>query len=174
MYYYENINKNTISSVKTLFPLNKGILLVKHSPTCPGLRLFGLGPKLKPTNGLSKLQNFFDKNAFWARGRNKKQISQMLYHSTVVSSLWKNNELIGFGRATSDYVFRAVLWDVVIASNHQGQGLGKIIINSILTDKKIESAKRIYLMTTNCVDFYKQLGFKKCQNQSLLIFRNNI
>ena len=147
----------------------KGISLVKHAPSAPGLRLFGIGPKLTPTNGLVKLQSFLNENTFWARGRDKQQICKMLSHSTVVVSLWNQNRLIGFGRATSDLVFRAVLWDVVIASDHQGLGMGKLLIEAILANKKIKSVEKIYLMTTNSSDFYKQLGFKLNDTQSLLI-----
>ena len=97
----------------------------------------------------------------------------MLFNSTVVVSLWDENQLIGFGRATSDLVFRAVLWDVVIASDRQGLGLGKLIVESILTNKKIKSVEKIYLMTTDSSDFYKQLGFKLNINQTLLILNKN-
>jgi len=151
----------------------KVISLVKHAPTAPGLRLLGMGPRLTPTNGLEKLQSFLHKNTFWARNRNKKQICKMLYHSAVVVSLWHNNQLIGFGRATSDIVFRAVLWDVIIAPDQQGLGFGKLIIEAILTNKKIKSVERIYLMTTNSAEFYKQLGFKINKEQSLLILNRN-
>ena len=151
----------------------KGISLVKHAPTAPGLRLLGIGPRLKPTNGLLKLQSFLNENAFWAKGRNKQQLCQMLFNSTVVVSLWHRNQLIGFGRATSDLVFRAVLWDVVVASDRQGLGFGKLIIEAILTNKKIKSVERIYLMTTNSSEFYKQFGFKLNNKQSLLIINKN-
>ena len=96
------------------------ISLVKHASTAPGLRLLGIGPKLTPTNGLEKLQSLLNQNTFWARGRTKQQLGKMLSNSTVVVSLWDQNQLIGFGRATSDLVFRAVLWDVVIAADRQG------------------------------------------------------
>tara|TARA_B100000902_G_scaffold155693_1_gene152131 strand:+ start:189 stop:653 length:465 start_codon:yes stop_codon:yes gene_type:complete len=149
------------------------ISLVKHAPTAPGLRLLGIGPRLKPINGLEKLQSFLNENTFWARGRNKQQICKMLSNSTVVVSLWHHKQLIGFGRATSDLVFRAVLWDIVIASDRQGLGFGKLIIEAILTNKKIRSVEKIYLMTTNSSEFYKQLGFKLNKKQSLLIINKN-
>ena len=145
------------------------ISLVRHAPTAPGLRLLGMGPRFTPTNGIEKLQSFLNENTFWARDRNKQQIYKMLCKSTVVVSLWNRNQLIGFGRATSDQVFRAVLWDVVVASDYQGLGFGKLIIESILTNKKIRSVEKIYLMTTNSSKFYKQLGFKLNNSQSLLI-----
>ena len=97
----------------------------------------------------------------------------MLFNSTVVVSLWHHNKLIGFGRATSDLVFRAVLWDVVIDSKHQGLGMGKLIIEAILKNKNIRSVEKIYLMTTNSSEFYKQLGFNINKKQSLLILDKN-
>ncbi len=153
--------------------MRKGISLVNHAPTAPGLRLFGIGPRLTPANGLLQLQSFLNKYTFWAKGRDKKQICKMLSNSTVVISLWHHNKLIGFGRATSDHVFRAVLWDVVIASEHQGLGMGKLIIEAILKNKKIKSVEKVYLMTTNSSDFYKQQGFKINNQQSLLILNKN-
>ena len=149
------------------------ISLVKHAPTAPGLRLLGIGPKLTPTNGLEKLQSFLNENTFWARGRNKEQLYKMLTNSSVIVSLWDHHQLIGFGRATSDLVFRAVLWDIVIASDRQGLGFGKLIIDAILTDKKIKSVEKIYLMTTNCSEFYKQLGFQLNSKQSLMVINKN-
>ena len=151
----------------------KGLILINHAPTAPGLRLLGIGPKLTPINGLSKLRSFLNTNAFWAKDRNIKQIKKMLLHSTVVISLWQENRLIGFGRATSDQVYRAVIWDVVVASDRQGHGLGKLIIEAILTNKKIQSVEKVYLMTTNSSDFYQQLGFKVNLKQTLLIFNKN-
>ena len=97
----------------------------------------------------------------------------MLFNSTVVVSLWHHNKLIGFGRATSDLVFRAVLWDVVIDSKHQGLGMGKLIIEAILKNKNIRSVEKIYLMTTNSSEFYKQLGFNINETQSLLTLNRN-
>ena len=151
----------------------KGISLVKHAPTAPGLRLLGIGPRLTPSNGLLQLQSFLNKNTFWAKCRNKQQICKMLSNSSVVVSLWHYNQLIGFGRATSDLVFRAVLWDVVIAADHQGLGMGKLIIEAILKSKKIKSVEKIYLMTTNSSEFYKQLGFEMTNKQSLLLLNKN-
>ena len=149
------------------------IKLIKHHKGAPLLRMFGIGYKLTIFNGLSQLQKLLEENTFWAKGRNKQQICKMLCNSTVIVSLWDQNQLIGFGRATSDLTFRAVLWDVVIASDRQGLGFGKLIIEAILTNKKINSVERIYLMTTNSSEFYKQLGFKLNNKQSLLILNKN-
>ena len=98
--------------------------LLKHAPGAPGLRLFGLGPNLLPSQGLSKLRNLLNNHAFWARNRNFKSLRKLLYGSTAVVTLWQKQRLVGFGRATSDQIYRAVLWDIVVADDLQGKGLG--------------------------------------------------
>ena len=122
----------------------KKAILIKHSKGAIGLRLFGLGPYLKPNQGLFKLLNLLNNNAFWAKGR------------TI-------NDL------KSDGVYRGVLWDVVIDQNHQGKGYGKLIVQNLLNSKKIKNTKKIYLMTTNQKQFYSQIDFKEVSDQTLLV-----
>ena len=143
--------------------------LVEHASGAPGLQWFGMGPDLKPTRGLLKLQRLFDKHAFWAQQRNQRQLKRMLAGSTVVVSLWRGKRLVGFGRATSDGIHRAVLWDVVVAGDLQGRGLGRRVVEALLSTRSIRGAERIYLMTTNSAGFYEQLGFEAAQPQKLLI-----
>jgi len=147
----------------------KEISLINHSKGALGLRFFGLGPNLKPTGGLSKLQKLLDNNTFWAKSRTIKDLKKCLANSDVVISLWVGNEIVGFGRALTDGIYRGVLWDIVIDQNHQGKGYGKLIVNSLLSSKKIRNTKKLYLMTTNKKLFYSQLNFKEVTSQNLLI-----
>ncbi len=153
--------------------LMKSISLVKHADGAPGLRIFGLGPSFMPMNGIKKLQLLFNQNTLWAKDRKRSQIKKMLENSNVIITLWFNSQLVGFGRATTDQVYRAVLWDIVISSKVQGTGLGKLIIESLLEDEKIKSVEKIYLMTTNSKDFYTQLGFEVHGKQTLMLKKKN-
>lgn len=92
----------------------------------------------------------------------------MLRKSNVIVSLWRQKRLIGFARATSDGVYRAVLWDVVIPEDLQGQGLGRRLVEAVVSSKELKYTERIYLMTTNGEGFYKQLGFETENNQILM------
>ena len=144
------------------------ILLIKHANGAPGLRLFGLGPCLLPSQGLKQLQSLLEKHTFWAKGRNEKQLRRLLAGSAVVVSLWRGKRLVGFGRATSDGIYRAVLWDIVIAADFQGLGLGRQVVDALRSSPLLNNVEKTYLMTTNGSEFYLQLGFKKCDQQSLL------
>ena len=145
------------------------IFLINHSKGAIGLRLFGLGPNLKPTNGLNKLQRLLDRNAFWANNRTIKDLKKCLANSDVIVSLWVGNEIVGFGRALTDGIYRGVLWDILIDQNHQGKGFGTLIVISLLSSKKIKNTKKLYLMTTNKKLFYSQLDFAEVKSQNLLI-----
>ena len=145
------------------------ISIIKHSKGALGLRFFGLGPNLNPTNGLNKLQRLLDRNAFWAKNRTINDLKKCLANSDVIVSLWVGNEIVGFGRALSDGVYRGVLWDIVIDQDHQGKGYGKLIVKKLLKAKKIKNTKKIYLMTTNKKFFYSEIDFKEVTTQELLI-----
>jgi len=148
----------------------KEISLIHHSRGALGLRLFGLGPNLKPTKGLTKLQKLLGTNAFWAQDRTIHDLKKCLANSDVIISLWVGNEIVGFGRALTDGIYRGVLWDIVIDQNHQGKGYGKLIVENLLSSKKIKKTKKIYLMTTNKKLFYSQFDFVQSTSQNLLIF----
>ena len=145
------------------------ISLINHSKGAIGLRLFGLGPNLKPSHGLNKLQRLLDSNAFWAKSRTINDLKKCLANSDVIISLWVGNEIVGFGRALTDGIYRGVLWDIVIDRNHQGKGFGSLIVKNLLSSKKIKNTKKIYLMTTNKKIFYSQFEFKEVDSQDLLI-----
>lgn len=144
------------------------IRLVEHAAGAPGLRWFGLGPGLCPSRGLLKLQRLLDKHAFWAKQRSYGQLQRMLAGSTTVVTLWRGKRLVGFGRATTDGIYRAVLWDVVVAGDLHGRGLGRRVIKALLGSPRIRNTERVYLMTTKSADFYKQLGFRDASPQLLL------
>ena len=147
----------------------KDIDLIQHDQGAFFLRLLGLGPRLVPVQAIYQLQILLENNTFWAKGRTKKKLKKMIAHSSVIVTLWKENKLIGFGRATSDKSYRAVLWDIVIDKNHQKNGLGSLLLESLINSKSIKNVEKVYLMTTNCKEFYKSQGFIEPINQTILI-----
>ena len=147
--------------------------IIQHYYGAPGLRLLGLGPNLIPAKGIKKLKKLFDDNTFWAQGRNERNIKRLLANSSSIISIWEQSRMIGFGRATSDSIYRGVIWDVVVANDKQGLGIGKLIIKELLKSKNLRDVKKIYLMTTNKSQFYNQQGFQEVDNQRLFCLYQN-
>ena len=145
------------------------LILVKHAKGAPGLRLLGIGPGFRPLKGVTQLSELFQKNTSWAQNRSNQEIQKMLSKSKVIVSAWHQNILVGFGRATTDEIFRAVLWDIVVDKKYEDHGIGKKIISSILENQYISVVERIYIMTTHCENFYLKMNFKLENNQKLMI-----
>lgn len=118
---------------------------------------------------LAALGALLDGHSFWATGRRPWQLGRMLGGSQVVVSAWQAGTLVGFGRATSDGVFRAVLWDVVVAGDQQGRGVGRRIVETLLASPEVAAAERVYLMTTTGEGFYEKLGFSRVDSQRLML-----
>ena len=146
------------------------IRLISHRSGALALR-WGLGPGWMPVGALQQLQALLDDHSFWAQGRSRADLRTMLRHSAAVVSVWRGQRLVGFGRASSDGLFRAVLWDVVVAAEYQGQGLGRRIVTALLEHPRLSAVERTYLMTSNSAGFYAQLGFATVQGQKLMLRR---
>jgi len=148
--------------------LGTPIQLLRHRPGAPGLRA-GLGPGLRPRRAIRQLQALFADNSFWASGRSARDLRRMLRGSEAAVSAWRGERLVGFGRATSDGCYRAVLWDVVVARDEEGQGLGRQLVEGLLAAQPVAQAERVYLMTTNSHGFYERLGFQVVESQKLML-----
>jgi ribosomal protein S18 acetylase RimI-like enzyme len=108
---------------------------------------------------LLQLQQLFQVAAFWARDRQLEDLEIAIANSDPVISVWNGAELIGFARATSDGIYRATIWDVVIHPDYQGAGLGRKLVQTVLSHPKLYRVERVYLMTTEQQSFYEKIGF---------------
>jgi N-acetylglutamate synthase-like GNAT family acetyltransferase len=64
-----------------------------------------------------------------------------------------------------------VLWDIVVAGDLQGNGLGRRVIEELLHTPTVVGVERVYLMTTKSAGFYRQLGFIDAKPQQLMVLR---
>ena len=120
---------------------------------------------------LKQLQALFQVAAFWADDRSCDGMAIAIANSDPVITAWDGNQLIGFARATSDGVYRATLWDVVIHPHYQGAGLGRKLVQTVLSHPKMSRVERIYLMTTHQQSFYERIGFE-CNTSTTMVLHN--
>jgi GNAT superfamily N-acetyltransferase len=137
-------------------------VVIRHGSGALRLRLW--------PGALSQLRRMLDQHSFWGQGRSASQLHRMLAASQAAISVWDGPRLVGFGRASSDWVFRAVLWDVVVAESHRSQGLGRRVVEELLRCPAVRAVERVYLMTTNSEGFYRHLGFDASHRQHLLVW----
>lgn len=103
------------------------------------------------------------KEESWCNARKTDDVTVMLKNSwTIALTDGSDGKLIGFARVLSDFVYRAFIYDVIVAKDHRAKGYGKLIVESILNHYDFKNIERLELY---CVDknvpFYERLGFKK-------------
>ncbi|HLO47531.1 MAG TPA: GNAT family N-acetyltransferase [Kamptonema sp.] len=120
---------------------------------------------------LQQLQGLFKTAAFWARERSLEDLEIAIRYSEPVVSVWDGDRMIGFARATSDGIYRATIWDVVINQDYQGGGLGRKLVQTVLSHPRMCRVERVYLMTTYKQSFYERIGFQ-CNASTTMVLEN--
>ncbi|HEY9637480.1 MAG TPA: GNAT family N-acetyltransferase [Coleofasciculaceae cyanobacterium] len=118
-----------------------------------------------------QLQALFRLGAFWAKDRTIEDLEVAIANSEPVITIWDGERLIGFARATSDGVYRATIWDVVIHPDYRGAGLGRKLVETVLSHPRMSRVERVYLMTTHQQSFYERIGFE-CNSTTTLVLNN--
>ena len=124
---------------------------------------------------LLELQKLFTLGAFWAKERKLEDLGEAIKNSEPVISVYSKQQLIGFARATSDGIYRATIWDVVIHPDFRGTGLGSKLVETVLSHPRMSRVERVYLMTTHQQKFYEKIGFEQNSSTTMVIYnRSNL
>jgi ribosomal protein S18 acetylase RimI-like enzyme len=94
---------------------------------------------------------------------------QAFESSYAVTFIYDGSTLIGFGRALSDGVSQAAIYNIAVDERYHGKGLGRLIINNLLTF--IGHCNVVLYTHPKTVDFYRRLGFKSMKT-GLALYRN--
>ncbi len=125
-------------------------------------------------DALAQLIDLFQQAAFWASDRTAEDMAIAIAHSHPVVVVWDGDRLIGFARATSDGVYRATIWDVVIHPDYRGVGLGRRLVETVLGHPHLTRVERVYLMTTHQQKFYERIGFQENPTTTMVLYNQVI
>ncbi|MBO0348881.1 GNAT family N-acetyltransferase [Phormidium pseudopriestleyi FRX01] len=121
---------------------------------------------------IQQLQRLFELTAFWARERKIEDLAIAIANSDPVITVWQGERLIGLARATSDGIYRATIWDVIIHPEYQGVGLGRKLVETLLSHPRMNRVERVYLMTTHQQRFYERIGFEENSTTTMVLYNN--
>ncbi len=79
-------------------------------------------------------------------------------HSTLVISAWDGDHLVGAVRVLSDTIFRSVIYDLLVAPEYQGKGIGSELVNRCKSH--YPGSEWLVGCDRKNVAFYKKLGFQ--------------
>jgi len=103
------------------------------------------------------------KRAYWAAGRPRERTERALANS-LVFGLYDGNKQIGLARVVSDYAVFAYLCDVFIHEEYRTHGLGKWLIETVMSHPDLQGLRRWTLATRDAHGLYRQFGWDDLQN----------
>jgi nitroimidazol reductase NimA-like FMN-containing flavoprotein (pyridoxamine 5'-phosphate oxidase superfamily)/GNAT superfamily N-acetyltransferase len=99
-------------------------------------------------------------SAFWNRGIPLERLSQAQVNSQAwVGARDARGAIIATARALSDGVKFANIYDVVVAPEWQGRGIGKALVRLLLDHPAVRSANTVWLGTRDAQGLYARFGF---------------
>ncbi|MEW7289251.1 GNAT family N-acetyltransferase [Aquimarina sp. 2304DJ70-9] len=112
-----------------------------------------------------ELQRLFRQTS-WANARSIEEIELLLQNTTTYVVIRDNDQLIGFGRAISDGVYRAMLDDIVVDEDYRKKGVGKFIVKKLLD--VLDGVEQVFLNTKPDLEsYYEALGFSKTKGVTM-------
>jgi GNAT superfamily N-acetyltransferase len=114
---------------------------------------------------LAFIHDFLSNDSYWARGRDFELVKRSISNSFNFG-LYKGNQQIGFARVVTDYATFAWLADVFVLDEHQGQGLGKWLVEVIVSHPNLQGFRRWLLATRDAHELYRRFGFTELHDAS--------
>lgn len=100
---------------------------------------------------------------WWARERQLPDIRRMLQHCEVVAFCdSESRRLVAFARIVTDYVYKALVLDVIVDESLRGQGLGLALMDAITRHPALAEVRHFELYCRpELVDVYRRWGFTR-------------
>jgi GNAT superfamily N-acetyltransferase len=101
--------------------------------------------------------------SFWAEGIPKDTVAKAIANS-LCFGLFDGGEQIGLARVVTDRATYAYLCDVYVLETHQGRGLGKWLIATVMAYPDLQGLRRFQLVTRDAHGLYSRHGFATPMN----------
>ncbi len=102
------------------------------------------------------------RNEWWSRERTLEETRRVLEHSDFVFAFLDSTDrrLVAFARVLTDRIFKALVFDVIVAPECRKSGLGPRLVSRILSHPELARVKNFELYCLpELVPFYEKLGF---------------
>ena len=113
------------------------------------------------------------KNEFWSHKRTEEGVVKMLAASDIIIALvTEEKELIAFCRILTDFVYRGVLYDVIVKSSYRKVGFGAKLLDEVVNHPQLKEVENIALFCLpEMIPFYERWGFSNDVVKLELMYR---
>mgnify|MGYP000858922224 CR=1 FL=1 len=114
--------------------------------------------ELSPAH-VGQLHAFYE-DVWWAKGRTREGIEAMLRGCLPFAFVGEDDRLVAFARVVGDGVYKATIFDVIVAPDQRGTGLGQYVMDAVMAHPAVAAVRHVELQCKpELDDFYRRWGF---------------
>lgn len=96
--------------------------------------------------------------SYWAAGISRELVQRSIENS-LCFGLFEGARQVGFARVITDRATFAYLCDVYVLEEQRGAGLGRWLMEAVMSHPEVQGLRRWLLMTRDAHGLYAQQGF---------------
>jgi GNAT superfamily N-acetyltransferase len=99
---------------------------------------------------------------WWTKGRGIEDVRRMLDHSSVIVGFCEaeSKHLVAFARVLTDYVYKALVLDVIVEAENRGRGLARALMDAVVGHPSLVSVAHFELYCRpELTPMYQKWGF---------------
>ena len=108
------------------------------------------------------VHEFLSTRSYWARGRDFETVQRAVENS-LPFGVYRDGRQVGFARVVTDYATFAWLADVYVLDEFRGGGLGKWLVEVVLSHPELQHLRRWILGTRDAHELYRRFGFTEIE-----------
>lgn len=106
------------------------------------------------------VHQYLSEESYWAKGVSRDIVNRSLDNSLCLGVYAPGGQQVGLARVITDFATYAYLCDVFILNEHRGKGLGKSLVQAVVSHPRLQSIRRMTLGTLDAHGLYASFGFK--------------
>jgi predicted GNAT family N-acyltransferase len=114
------------------------------------------------------------RNEWWTAERTRPDVERMLAASDLLFAVVDkgSGSLVAFARVLTDRTYLALVLDVIVAAEHRGAGLGRLLVETVCSEPVLQQVASIELVCQpETVPLYEKWGFTDKIGRSRLMRR---
>lgn len=109
---------------------------------------------------------------WWSKNRTPEDVDRILENSSIALGLVNNETdvLLGFVRVLTDYCYFGFVFDLIVAPQERGKGLGSRLLTAIIDYPKLQAVQSLELCCQpDKAEFYNRHGFTEAGGRMRLV-----
>ena len=110
--------------------------------------------------------------SYWAAGVPEDVVRRSVENS-LCFGVYRDEEQVGFARVVTDRATFAYLADVFVLEEHRGRGIGKWLVEAVLSHPELRGLRRWMLATRDAHELYRKYRFAELGRPGIFMERKD-